>query len=103
MNRSPRIKKVRREGSRGRDNEDIEELKELEPRKRSGREKGEEEDEAKSIPFWMQMRENLDVDKIAHKVMSGERLNPEEILASVGAEIVQRCTGIKKWEYASGF
>jgi len=44
----------------------------------------------------MKMRENLDLDKIAHKLMTGGTLNAEEVLATAGPELVQRCTGIKR-------
>ncbi|KAF8435229.1 hypothetical protein BGX38DRAFT_1333327 [Terfezia claveryi] len=56
--------------------------------------KNKEIEEVKNVPIWMQMRENLDLDKIAHKLISSGGLNPEEILATAGPELVQRCTGI---------
>lgn len=74
--------------------QDIETLLDLEPKKK-GKAK-EEEDESKNVPVWMKMRENLDLDRIVHKLMNGEGLNAEEILASAKPEFVQRCTGITK-------
>ena len=80
---------------------DIEDLEEAEvkPKKGKGKmneKKPEEDEDVRNVLVWMQMRENLDLDKIAHKLMSGAGLNTEEILAAAGPELVQRCTGIKR-------
>ena len=56
----------------------------------------EEKEEKVTQPGWVKLRENVDLDEMAHKLMSGQGLNTEETLATAAAELIQRCTGIKK-------